>query len=155
MALKSWESLPAESRFWCFSAAQPWTEDQNSLVVAHLTSLCEEWAAHGTPVKAGFTTVNHRLIALAVDERAHAASGCSIDSRMKALTALSNALGIDLFGRMHVYVRSNEEGDWSVLDLSAARKAEGYFLNTVATCKGDWQPICPISGSWLRPATRG
>jgi hypothetical protein len=99
--------------------------------------------------------VDHRLIALAVDERAHAASGCSIDSRMKALTALSDALGIDLFGRMHVYVGSSPSGAWEVHTLGTARKAEGYFLNTVATCKGDWQPICPISGSWLRPATRG
>jgi len=90
-----------------------------------------------------------------VDERAHAASGCSIDSRMKALTALSDALGIDLFGRMHVYVGSSPSGAWEVHTLGTARKAEGYFLNTVATCKGDWQPICPISGSWLRPATRG
>ena len=155
MALKPWGSLPADSRFWCFSAAKPWAEDQNELVHAHLTTLCEDWAAHGTPVQAGFTTVDQRLIALAVDERAHAASGCSIDSRMKALTALSDALGIDLFGRMHVYVRSNEEGAWSLLTLGAARKAEGDFLNTVATCKGDWQPICPISGSWLRPATHG
>ena len=155
MALKSWESLPAESRFWCFSAAQPWSEEQNALVHTHLTALCEDWAAHGTPVEAGFTTVDQRLIALAVDERAHAASGCSIDSRMKALTALSDALGIDLFGRMHVYVGSSPSGAWEVHTLGAARKKEGYFLNTVATCKGDWQPICPISGSWLRPATRG
>lgn len=155
MALKSWDSLPAESRFWCFSAAQPWTDDQDSLVQAHLAALCEDWAAHGSPVQAGFTTVDRRLIALAVDERAHAASGCSIDSRMKALTALSDALGIDLFGRMHVYLRPAEEGDWSVLTLGAARKAKGYFLNTVATCKGDWQPIRPIAGSWLQPATLG
>ena len=152
MALKSWESLPPDSRFWCFSAMEPWTEAQDPLVHAHLSRLCQEWAAHGAPVTAGFKTVERRLIALAVDERQHAASGCSIDSRMKALTALSEALGIDLFGRMHLYTRPSDEAPWTSVSLSTAKKLEGSFLNTVATCKGDWEAIRPIAGSWLQPA---
>ncbi len=154
MALKDWNDLPSESRFWCFSAAEPWVAEQDSLIHEHLTALCETWAAHGTPIQAGYTTIERRLIALAVDEHHHAASGCSIDSRMKALTALSDALGIDLFGRMHLYIRSSSSDAWSLTSLGAARKAEGFFLNTVASCKGDWESILAIEGSWLQPAKR-
>jgi len=95
--------------------------------------------------------VERRIIALAVDERGHAASGCSIDSRMKQLQVLSDALGIDLFGRMHVYVRPDAQNPWELLSLSEARRANGEFLNTVAPFKGDWRAIQVIEGSWMRP----
>ena len=151
MNSKPWETLPGDSRFWCFSAAAPWPSSQDALVDAHLDALCATWAAHGAPVTAGFTTVERRIIALAVDERGHAASGCSIDSRMKQLQVLGDALGIDLFGRMHVYVRPDAQSPWELLSLSEARRANGEFLNTVAPCKGDWQTIQAIEGSWMRP----
>lgn len=151
MNSKPWEELPANSRFWCFSAGEPWSEDQDSLVHDHLDALCVTWAAHGVPVIAGFTTMERRIIALAVDEGDLAASGCSIDSRMKQLHALSEVLGIDFFGRMHIYVRSQLETNWNCVPLSEARRAQGEFLNTVATSKGDWLPIRPIAGSWLQP----
>lgn len=155
MNSKQWAELPAHSRLWCFCAAEPWTESQDALVLDHLDRLCHEWKAHGQPIDAGFTTIDRRLIALAVDERTHAASGCSIDSRMKALTELSQALGIDLFGRMMLYVRPYPSESWTALSLREARQANGEFLNTVAQIKGDWQPVLPIEGSWLRPSTRG
>ncbi|MDG1252109.1 MAG: hypothetical protein P8N56_00315 [Schleiferiaceae bacterium] len=153
MNSKPWSELPEYSRFWCFCAASPWSEGQDSLVEDHLDRICREWTAHGQPISAGYTTVDRRLIALAVDEQTHTASGCSIDTRMKALNELSRLLGIDLFGRMMLYVRSNATRTWEPVNVRQARQAEGEFLNTVAQSKGDWQPILPIEGSWLRPKT--
>ena len=155
MRSKAWEALPPDSRFWCFSSAKPWSPAKQSMVDQHLDTLCAEWAAHGSPVMAGFCTVERRLIALAVDEWQHAASGCSIDSRMKALTALSIALDIDLFGRMHIHHRQASSSDWQRISLSEAKKAEGEFLNTVADKKGLWSPILSVKDSWLCPTKRG
>jgi hypothetical protein len=151
MPYVDWNELPAASRFWCFVADRPWTADEELQLRESLQSLCAGWAAHGAPVFAGFQLVEQRVVALAADEARTAASGCSIDSRMAALRALGDQLGIDWLGRMHVYVDRGQS--WERLKISEARQAQGRFIDSVASTKGDWTPIRPIEGSWLKPAT--
>jgi hypothetical protein len=101
-------------------------------------------------VYAGYQLVEQRILALAADEARTAASGCSIDSRMAALRALGDQLGIDWLGRLHVYVDRGQ--GWERLKLSEARQlADGRFLDSVATTKGDWSPVRSVAGSWLTP----
>jgi len=150
MPLVSWAELPENSRFWCFVADRPWTSDEEATLRTGLDALCTAWAAHGAPVYAGYQLVEQRLLALAADEARTAASGCSIDSRMAALRALGDQLGIDWLGRMHVYVDRGQ--GWERLKLSEARQlAEGRFLDSVATTKGEWSPVRELQGSWLKP----
>jgi hypothetical protein len=151
MPLIPWAELPESARFWCFVADRPWTADEAALLERGLDALCEAWAAHGAPVYAGYRLVEQRVLALAADEARTAASGCSIDSRMAALRALGDQLGIDWLGRMHVYVDRGQ--GWERLKLSEARQSEGRFLDSVATTKGEWSPVRSVAGSWLTPAT--
>lgn len=152
MPLVSWSELPDTSRFWCFVADRPWTADEEVLLRRGLDALCEAWAAHGAPVFAGYQLVEQRLLALAADEARTAASGCSIDSRMAALRALGDQLGIDWLGRMHVYVDRGQ--GWERLKLGEARQtSSGRFLDSVAATKGEWTPVRPLDGSWLKPIT--
>lgn len=152
MPFVNWNDLPSASRFWCFVADRPWTKNDDHQLRKGLQSLCEGWAAHGAPVFAGFQLVEQRVVALAADEARTAASGCSIDSRMAALRILGDTLGIDLLGRMHVYVDRGK--GWERLKISEARQSHGRFLDSVASSKGEWTPIRPIDGSWLKPAAR-
>ena len=150
MPLVDWNKLPSESRFWCFVADRPWTADEELQLREGLQSLCHAWAAHGAPVFAGFQLVEQRLVALAADEDRTAASGCSIDSRMAALRAIGDHLGIDWLGRMHVY--ADQGSGWERLRLQEARQLQsGRFLDSVAQTKGAWQPIREVMGSWLKP----
>jgi hypothetical protein len=149
MPLVDWNELPAESRFWCFVADRPWTAEEEPELVRGLQSLCAGWAAHAEPVYAGFQLVEQRVVALAADEARTAASGCSIDSRMAALRALGEQLGLDWLGRMHVYVDRGQ--GWERLKISEARQAQGRFLDSVASTKGGWTPVRPVEGSWLKP----
>jgi hypothetical protein len=152
MPLVSWSELPDTSRFWCFVADRPWTADEEVVLRTGLDALCEAWAAHGAPVYAGYQLVEQRVLALAADEARTAASGCSIDSRMAALRALGDQLGIDWLGRMHVYVDRGQ--GWERLKLAEARQAsEGRFLDSVASTKVEWSPVRELQGSWLKPAT--
>ena len=152
MPLVSWSELPDTSRFWCFVADRPWTADEEVVLRTGLDALCEAWAAHGAPVYAGYQLVEQRILALAADEARTAASGCSIDSRMAALRALGDQLGIDWLGRMHVYVDRGQ--GWERLKLAEARQAsEGRFLDSVASTKVEWSPVRELHGSWLKPAT--
>jgi len=152
MALKTWESLSDDSRFWCFIASTPWQEDQQSQVDQALAMLCMNWKAHGEPVAAGFQTVDRRVIALAADESQLAsASGCSVDSVMRSLQELGSQLNLDLFNRMNIYVRKDASSDWQRLPLKDARQFDGEFLDSIAQRKADWQAVRPIKGSWLAP----
>ena len=152
MPLVSWSELPDTSRFWCFVADRPWTAEEEVLLRTGLDALCKAWAAHGAPVYAGYQLVEQRVLALAADEARTAASGCSIDSRMAALRALGDQLGIDWLGRMHVYVDRGQ--GWERLKLAEARQAsEGRFLDSVASTKVEWSPVRELQGSWLKPAT--
>lgn len=152
MPLVSWSELPDTSRFWCFVADRPWTADEEVVLRTGLDALCEAWAAHGAPVYAGYQLVEQRILALAADEARTAASGCSIDSRMAALRALGDQLGIDWLGRMHVFVDRGQ--GWERLKLAEARQAsEGRFLDSVASTKVEWSPVRELHGSWLKPAT--
>ena len=152
MPLVSWSELPDTSRFWCFVADRPWTAEEEVLLRTGLDALCEAWSAHGAPVYAGYQLVEQRILALAADEARTAASGCSIDSRMAALRALGDQLGIDWLGRMHVFVDRGQ--GWERLKLAEARQAsEGRFLDSVASTKVEWSPVRELQGSWLKPAT--
>lgn len=149
----NWDDIPSESRFWCFSAQRPWTKDEKKYLDSALSELCTNWKAHGHPIKAGFKTVESRLIGLCVDESSKEASGCSIDSRMHFLNNISARLGINLFNRMHIYVRDDGTTEWLNVPLKEAKKMKsGEFLNSIAPFKGDWKPISKIEGSWISPS---
>ena len=149
MPLVSWSELPDDSRFWCFVSSRPITPDEESLLHKGLEKLCQDWAAHGVPVHAGFSLVEGRLLAIAADEGRTAASGCSIDNRMAALRAIGDPLGIDWLGRMHVY--ADQGSGWERLRLQEARQLQGgRFLDSVAQTKGTWRPIKNLVGSWLQ-----
>ena len=69
---------------------------------------------------------------------------------MAALSALGDQFGIDWLGRMHIYIDRGQ--GWERLKISEARQAQGRFIDSVASTKGDWTQIRPIEGSWLTPA---
>jgi len=152
MALINWEEVPPQGRLWIFTASTPWQSDQMNLVNRQLSLLCQGWTAHGESVAASYTTVDHRLIALAADDSAlTSASGCSIDSMMGQLQKLSQALHTDLFGRMHVYIRTNPTMTWRRVSLKEAKASDGQFLNAVGDRMDAFHPIAAVKGSWLRP----
>lgn len=150
--VNNWDDIPSESRFWCFCAQRPWSKDEKKYLYSALNELCASWKAHGHPIKAGFKTIESRLIGLCADEASKEASGCSIDSRMHYLNDISAKLDINLFNRMHIYVREDASSEWLNVSLKDAKKIKyGEFLNTVARVKGDWNPISKIQGSWISP----
>ena len=149
---KNWNSLPEESRFWCFSARYPFDDSKHDFLKNALNELCWTWKAHDQPIKAGFRVIEKRAIAICVDESSAIASGCSIDSRMGLLKKISLELKVDIFDRFHIHVRENSSSKWSSISLKVAKTMEsGEFINTVANKKGDWNPISKIKGSWLCP----
>ena len=63
-----------------------------------------QWVTHGQGLRASVAVLHRFFVVLAVDEQHQAASGCSIDSSVGFVRALTNALGsqgapVDFFDR--------------------------------------------------------
>ncbi len=96
------DQLPDHSRIWIYQGARKLSADEKAYASQALRSFCERWVAHNQPLKTSFTIEYDQFIILATDEDYHLPSGCSIDSSVRALKDLQEAIGVDLFDRTKV-----------------------------------------------------
>src|SRR5205809_7292432 len=96
---KPFESLPDHARTWIYQANRKLTSQEVKSLSESLTQMCEQWAAHGTPLHTAFMIAHDHFVVLAVDETANGASGCSIDGSVRVLKNLQQTMGLDLFDR--------------------------------------------------------
>lgn len=99
------DRLPDESRVWIWGAHRVPDADEAARLLDATRAFLEEWAAHGSPLRAGLDWRHHRFLLVAVDESRAAASGCSIDAVTDHLTSLERELGIDLLDTSPVWFR--------------------------------------------------
>jgi len=98
--------MPAHSRVWIYQAGRSFSQTEKDLVTNSLKSFCEGWNAHGNGMPSSFQIMDDQVLILAVDESNLGASGCSIDSSVKALKELENTLGINLTDQGKVSYKS-------------------------------------------------
>lgn len=98
--------MPAHSRVWIYQAGRSFSQTEKDLVTNRLKSFCEGWNAHGNGMPSSFQIMDDQVLILAVDESNLGASGCSIDSSVKALKELENTLGINLTDQGKVSYKS-------------------------------------------------
>jgi hypothetical protein len=101
-------ALPDEARVWVFAAAAPITGAAAELLLSRVDEHLAQWRAHGVPLVCARDWRDDRFLAVAVDEAASNASGCSIDALFKALQVLEAPLGTSLVGNGAVYWRDAE-----------------------------------------------
>ena len=138
------DTLPATARVWAFGAAAPIigaaAEQLLNAVDAHLA----QWRAHGMPLVCAREFKDDRFLAIAVDEAATGASGCSIDGMFRVLASIESQLGTTLTGGSTLFWRDalgavvaadrptfraanaegNVSGDTHVFDLTVASVGE-------------------------------
>jgi hypothetical protein len=108
MPLLSFDTLPDTSRLWIFSASQPVTGENAERLFSLVDDYLDEWKAHGTPLHCARDWSNDRFLAVAVDEAATGASGCSIDALFRILQDAQVSLGTTLVGSSRVYYRASD-----------------------------------------------
>jgi len=151
------ESLPDHSRVWVYQANRNFSATEKNQLSKGLTDLCEQWAAHGTPLHTSFTIAFDRFVIMAVDEQQHGASGCSIDGSVRYLKGLQNELGLDFFDRSNVAFLQNSnvvvyplvdlKSLFEIRTLSAQMIAFNNLVATKAEWKLNWQQ--PVANSWM------
>lgn len=152
------ENMPAHSRVWIYQAGNELSEQEEITIAASLKLFCDQWAAHGSGLKTSFRIDHHRFVLLGVDQKAGDASGCSIDSSVRALKELEQKLGIDFFDRSEIAFWEN--GQVVTHPLSKLKKLfaicrlspESETFNTLATTLGEWDnhPRMAVAESWLK-----
>lgn len=97
-----YDQLPATSRVWIYQAGARLSPSQEQAIAAAARSFCEQWVAHGAPLRTSFQIIENQFLVLAVDEDVHAPSGCSIDTSVHMLKDLQRTAGVDFLDRTKV-----------------------------------------------------
>lgn len=97
-----YSELSDNNKIWVYTSDRPFTEIEENFVEEKLKGLCENWDVHGSPLKASFVVVKSQIIVLLSDEVDNQASGCSIDSSVRAMKEIGEELNVDFFNRWNV-----------------------------------------------------
>jgi len=101
--------MPDYARLWVYQSNRFFNDDEVRSIKTSGEKFIQNWAAHGASLKASFDVLHNLFIVIAVDEKQAMASGCSIDSSVKFIKELENIYSINLFDRMQVAYKLNNE----------------------------------------------
>lgn len=151
------DQLPGSSRVWVYVSSRKFTADEQALIQSSLKDFCGEWGTHGQVMPTSFAILHEQLIVLAVDESQLGASGCSIDSSVRALRNLEQHLGVNLVDQGKLTLR-DQAGQLKVLPALGikSRISSGEITPDLEVIqpqihsKADLSDLwLPLSKSWL------
>jgi hypothetical protein len=151
------DAMPDDARLWVFGAAAPLVGSAADTLLARVDDTLDQWRAHGVPIVCARDWRDDRFLAVAADESATGASGCSIDSLYHALQAIEGAVGTSLTGSGEVFWRDEtgavHRADRPSFRATAANGAVGDdtpVFDTAIVTAGAWRREFekPARASW-------
>lgn len=150
-------AIPDRARLWIFVADVPVVDPAPllSAVDGHLA----QWAAHGVPLVCARDWRDARFLAIAVDEAATGASGCSIDGLFRTIGRVQSQVGADLLASGRVAwrdeagaIRVASRGEFEAQAVAGIVGADTPVYETLADTVGAWRAHFerPASESWVR-----
>ena len=151
------EELPASSRIWIYQFNRKINSQERSIIENTLQQFCDQWQAHGAPLKTSFQIPFDHFLILTVDENVASASGCSIDGSVRILKELGAQLNLDFFDRTQAaFLVDNSIVLFPLVKLkelfiSGTLNPNAITFNNLVPSKGDFQMSwqVPVSQSWL------
>ncbi|HZX75086.1 MAG TPA: hypothetical protein VFE57_11730 [Cyclobacteriaceae bacterium] len=155
--LVDFKELGESSKVWIYQTDRYISSTEEKKINDTFTEFCNQWEAHGTPLRTSFKIEHHYFIILGVDEEYSNVSGCSIDGSVRTLKTLQKELTSDFFDRNRLaFFINNEVKTYSLPEVKAFFKANEFdakslvFNNTITT-KAElgkkW--LVPAGESWL------
>lgn len=152
------DSLPAGSRVWIYQSNRVLAEEEVALANSHLRAFTDEWVVHGQPLASSYSIRYNQFVILAADESDQTASGCSIDSSVRAIRELGERLHIDFFDRSLVAFLLRDQVTLVPLKNLKENFIDGIlsvgtltFNNLIATreeLESKW--LLPAGDSWVK-----
>jgi len=148
--------LSSEARVWIYQASRELNSSEVDKMTRELDTFVRDWAAHGKNLQADFRIFFNRFICLFVDETAHGASGCSIDSSVHFIQNLERKYGLQLMQRTQLaymaddQIRTSEMNEFSKLAESGKITSSTLVFNNLVKTKGEMEKawIIPAGTSW-------
>ena len=144
MSLIPFDTLPDDSRLWCFGASRAPDASRTELLLDSMRAFVSEWTAHRRDLQAGFDWLHGRFLLIGADESGAGASGCSIDALTGHLGRLGAALDLDLLDSMPVWfrdpagdIRMVSRADFSDLAAQGEVSADTPVFDLTLTRLGD------------------
>lgn len=103
------ESMRDECRLWAFNAGRALGEAEEKQIESRLREFLGQWAAHGSPLDAGYQIVEDHFLLVAVDQDVSAPSGCSIDAMTRFLKELGEEMSLDFLDAPPCCYRDGDE----------------------------------------------
>ena len=103
------DSFSENSRVWVYTSNRFINTDDEIVIRKHLEDFVSNWNAHGALIKGTYKIYKDYFIVLVADENRTQVSGCSIDSSVKCIKAIGNALNIDFFNRLSLVTENEGE----------------------------------------------
>ena len=142
-------ALPGNARIWIYQSDKPILPPQKDIIFKALTSFTEQWTVHGTPMDASVEILHDHFIILAANDPA---SGCSIDSSIRAVQSAGSETWIDFFNRNLVAFLINDAISLLPLKLLAEKLERNEWNADTLVFNNLIQNIKELHESWLVPA---
>lgn len=150
--------ISSKAKVWIYQASDHLSQDDIIRLSEEAKLFCSQWTAHNTPLQASFKVLHEKFLVLAVDEGVNAASGCSIDSSVRFVKTIEQALGVNFFDRTQVAFLIDDHvyttGLQSIKDEISKGKIEPETLTfnlqaqNVAEFNENW--LLPVNESWMK-----
>lgn len=139
--------LSNAAHVWIFGISPSLDQAKSSLLLRQVDVFLDQWAAHGTPIRAGRDLTEGSFLIIAADEKSER-SGCSIDRLFGTLKQLEGDLGVQILDANRVFVRQGDGVEAVPRDQFRSRAdAATRVFDTTAEQLGAIR-----SGSWERAA---
>lgn len=146
-------SLPETARIWIYQTDRSLSPDESEVIKSRIAGFLEKWTAHGHALHAGADIRYQHFIIIGLDESLSGASGCSIDSLFRDLSALGKEFKVDFFNRELIAFLLNNEV--KLIPRAALKtfftevNADVLTFNNLVSTKG------ALEQTWLQVAKSG
>lgn len=151
-------TLSPSSRIWIYQSDRLLNEEEREQVNLRGKAFAKQWAAHKVQLEADFFLLSDLFLVLAVDESAHGASGCSIDSSVQFIREMQSGFQLRLLDRLKVAIW--KDGSWEIVQHTAIKTmlaegkidAETLTANLLVERLEDLSTrfMLPLKDSWLK-----
>lgn len=91
---------------WIFGVSPALDAEKGNVLLRHVDAFLEQWASHGTPIRAARELREGSFLIIAADE-ASERSGCSIDKMFGTLRQLERELGVQILDSNRIFLRDD------------------------------------------------
>jgi hypothetical protein len=101
------EQLSPASHVWIFGVSPALDAEKETAVLRQVDAFLDQWASHGTPIRAGRELREGSFLIIAADEQSER-SGCSIDKMFGTLRQLERDLGVQILDANRIFLRDGQ-----------------------------------------------